>query len=295
MKLIVFLIILSSCHHSSHYYENSSMQPEGEKRICFLGDTGKNPSEHRVVRSFLTKEKCDRIYILGDLIYRKNSRRDQKKILNENFAEIYGPISKSGHKPIVSIILGNHDYENDPDIWQTISKRMPFLFYPHKYFLEKYGDLCITSIDSNLWISSYKLISGMTQASWLLSMGDNMAECRMNIALTHHPYASAGHHQNANGLLEFYYHQLIIGKYDVLLSGHDHLVFDRGDHKGTKQLISGAGGGREEGFHLGFISMDVSFRDKKIFKVNYNLHQIISDEMKVISKPLPITPHPTNG
>jgi 3',5'-cyclic AMP phosphodiesterase CpdA len=72
-------------------------------------------------------------------------------------------------------------------------------------------------------------------------------ECDVIIALTHHPLKGGGYSGSADwngsdGPLRAFLETYIIGKFDLHISGHVHILADDGKDEGTRLLISGTGG-----------------------------------------------------
>ncbi len=81
--------------------------------------------------------------------------------------------------------------------------------------------------------------------SWLegaLSRADHEEGIDLRFAVIHHSPRSAGPHGDNKALLAAHIDDLLVAHHvDLVLAGHDH-IYERGDTKGLKYLVSGGGG-----------------------------------------------------
>lgn len=236
--------------------------PHKEMKFCLIGDSGTGSSRQLSVAQALHNENCDQVFILGDIIYPNGIKNENDPELSKKFFYPYARLSSSG----VTIILGNHDYQGSVKAWRKISKTSPWVFHPHSYFLQKFNDTCFIILDSNLYSRPWLLTSAFRQMKWIASIQNDLRECRHKIALAHHPYLSPKGHRPAKGFLKHFYEDKIIGKMDMLITGHDHILADMGESNGTRLLISGAGGRFEtrSGLLILKISDDIQYQFKEV-------------------------------
>ena len=259
MKLLLLFTILLS-------------MPSFAERICFTGDTGTGKIDQYIMADAMFRAGCFNIVIAGDLIYDKGLKDENDLQFHQKFLI---PYAKLMNYAKFYLVLGNHDYSGDQKAWFKISEKYPNIIIPHYYHSAYIDGVCLTMFDSY-----YK---GIKQTNWLREQAK--AECKVKVAVNHWPYKSSGWHKNANFPHNIFMKMWVMGKFDYLITGHDHQLSDEGDYKGTRMLISGAGAKvrsllRKPGVwgssKLGFIIMDtetleVKFVDKdlrELHKVN---------------------------
>lgn len=254
--LILFtLFILSSC--SSGVIQKKAALNQGKVKLCFIGDTGQNSPTQRQVAKALLKENCHAIYILGDIIYPSGLSSDKDPQFKTKFLDYYEKIAQSGHRPKIHILLGNHDYRGDPDVWKDLSKSYPFIVAPARYYFQAFGDICIASLDTDPHKYFFQFIRAMSQNSWLDDVHEKLQSCDLKIALAHHPYLSSGKdHGNATGRIKNFLEENVIGKFDYFIAGHEHIMSYEGEVKGTKLFISGAAGTPDKGYLPGYLTIE---------------------------------------
>ena len=69
------------------------------------------------------------------------------------------------------------------------------------------------------------------------------------MVFAHHPYLASGQHGSAQPLLKKFLEDEIIGKVDLYIAGHDHILSDEGVSAGTRLLVSGTAGKRTRSIH----------------------------------------------
>ncbi len=271
MKVIIFILIVlvSSCAKDHTYKKSISAE---NLKLCFIGDTGTNNNIQKAVTEVLSREKCHTIHVLGDVIYSRGLKSPEDKNFYKKFWDHYGPIAKKDHRPLLYLIMGNHDHRRSIKHWITLSKKYPEIFYPNPYYLIRLNhDVCLVHLDSEY----YKLISnffvGIGQINWLDRIEDEMKSCKVRIALTHHPYENSGsHHGPSKGWVRNFLKNNVIGKFDYLISGHEHHLSDEGVKDGTRMLISGAGGNTKKIEDAGYLVFDLD----QNFNVKYEFRRL---------------------
>lgn len=222
-------------------FKDSWISPQ--LKICILGDTGTATDEQMRVAKALEKENCDQVRILGDLIYDDGLKGVDDPEFQEKFFKPYQPIFAGAHPAKFFMVLGNHDYRKDPDTWIDLAKIHPFLYIPARHYAENHGDeVCITTLDTSPFDSLVWFPKSLGQGSWVRKVSKTFKSCQFTIALGHHPYLNTGHHGKANLYLARFFKRNIIGKYDLYMAGHAHILSDEGESKGTHLVVSGAGG-----------------------------------------------------
>lgn len=258
LPLILLLLNLGCQSRKIQLHEVQEMP----YKLCFIGDTGNNSLAQTKVRDALLKEDCHKVYHLGDIIYPDGLKSPKDPLFHSHFFTPYEPLLK---KSPMSLVLGNHDYQGNREAWITLAKEHPEIHFPSYFYLETTKNLCVFALDTNLFVYGKYFLEAMNEASWLKrKQKETRSECDFNFYLTHHPYFSHGKHQGTKGIMKEFMEQQILGKGDILLSGHDHFISDEGKFRGTRQLVSGAGGQVKEGSSPGFITVEL-WGNKNIF------------------------------
>lgn len=220
-------------------------------KLCFIGDTGTVNATQALIKQSLEKEKCDSLHFLGDIIYPAGIETSQDPILYSNFIMPYQSL-----EPHRYMIMGNHDYRGNVDAWFEISRNYPKIIFPNYFYFLSHPQFCIVSLDTNLLKIVSQWPKAIDQAFWLKDLENDIRKCPLKIALTHHPYQSRGHHHGSStGLTKWFLEYFILGKFDYLISGHEHILSDEGMINGTHQLISGGGSIPDENEDAGYLVM----------------------------------------
>lgn len=270
VKLILIGLFLISCSKEQYVYKKEI--PSETVKLCFIGDTGAGWKIQSEVASLLLEEKCHSIHFLGDLIYPAGLSGDKDPQFEEKFFNYYDQHTKSDHNPDLNLIMGNHDYRGAINSWRNIAKKQNKIFFPNTYYLLKTNDICLVHLDTNYYHLFSNFFLGFQQIQWLKSISSELKNCRSKIALTHHPYENNGQsHGSSSGLLRYFHEEYIIGNFDYLISGHEHVLVDEGVRKKTRLLISGGGGKVVPGQDAGYLVLEVTAD-----KVDYRFRKIKS-------------------
>ena len=174
------------------------------------------------------------------------------------------------------LTLGNHDYKKEPKSYLEIAKNNSLIVYPNNYYSNRYGKLCIYSLDTTIFDKLYLFYKRREQKSWLGTIKEDMASsCELSIAVAHHPLFSSGDRKKATPQLSRFLEADIFGTFDLYIAGHNHVLADEGERRGTRQLISGTGslpGGSPEEqpegkFNVetpGFLKLELKEIDNKV-------------------------------
>jgi tartrate-resistant acid phosphatase type 5 len=225
-------------------------------RFVAMGDTGTgSPDQHKIANAIsakCAKDGCDFVQLLGDNLYDSGASSVNDTIWQEKFETPYAAINLD-----FFAVLGNHDYggggagtdfpkgKNEIDYTKKSTKwKMPAAYYHHvksnvEFFaldtnMQLFGQDSSQKTDMNAWIAA-------STAEWKIAFG-------------HHPYKSNGPHGNAgkyDGIpippvsgsgVKSFLENVVCGKVDVYLSGHDHSQQWLNEScKGTELAVSGAG------------------------------------------------------
>jgi len=239
----VTLLILSLTLSCSHIPDQLQTQKRsGKIRFCVAGDVGDGSSRQMNVALAMMSSGCERLILLGDLIYPDGIRSEFDPVLHERFSKLYQSFRQ------IYLVMGNHDYQGDIRAWTKLSEKDERIIYPANFYRERIYDICLFFLDTNFGADGdlYE-----KEVSWLKKA---QSGCTYKIAFTHHPYSSSGsRHGPAKDDVKKFMEEEIIGKFQLIFSGHEHFLSDEGIFYGTRQIISGAGGKVESGYENGFV------------------------------------------
>ncbi|MFO0671410.1 MAG: metallophosphoesterase [Polyangiaceae bacterium] len=208
---------------------------------------------------------CDFGLLLGDNIYPSGATSATDTVFQTVFEEPYKNLSFPFY-----VVLGNHDYggnglgnefgkgQNEIDYTAHSTKwKLPANHY-HQVFGN--GALELFATDTNLAMYSKDAPQRPDLKSWIAA-----STATWKIALGHHPYLSNGTHGNAgcydalvgqcilsippaNGSgVKSFLDDVMCGKVDVYLSGHDHSrQWMKDTCQGTELIVSGGGASTTE-------------------------------------------------
>lgn len=220
-------------------------------RLVALGDVGEDSATQRHVRDAVgrvcAERGCDFAVMLGDNLYPRGLEAPDDPRMSEIVGDIYAPL-----KLPIYLVLGNHDYGSMLDrqkaAWQVAwAARTPGFEMPAPTWTAQAGPVGLWGLDSTevFWAG------GEPQAAWI-DQTVRASSARWRVALAHHPLRSNGKHGNAGsyeGLpgvpiadgaaLEKLYTERLCGRFDLLLTGHDHNL-QWIEHCGLTQIVSGA-------------------------------------------------------
>lgn len=254
---LLFICLISGCAGTGYVYKHIS--PANPLKLCVLGSTGNDSKVQKEVSDLLMKEECNSIHFLGDLVYPNGIKDADDPGLREKFYRAYHKLPEQGKRPRLYLILGNYDHEGSVEAWKEIDKRHRNIIFPGPSYLVKMNDLCLVHLDTN----TYRHFS-----KWLREMEHTeLPLCKKKIAFAHHPY-------KGRGSLKHFYDNYIIGKFDMLVSGHNHRLSDEGEKNGTRLLISGAGSEADDGSPPGFL---VIIWNKKTSTLTYEFRNLLAE------------------
>ena len=210
-----------------------------ENIYCFVGDAGEaNPTQTIVVKA-LANSDCSLVWHLGDITQLGVQSIDDPE-LQESFLGPFKPFLDT-EIPIY-LTLGNHDYKGDPSIYLEVAKNYPSIFHPSNFYTKRFGELCFFALDTTIFDKLYYFYKRGDQIRWLKEEVERLkGECKFSIAVAHHPLFSSGDRDRANPQLAIFLENYVFGTFDIYITGHNHVLADEGDHKKTRQLISGTG------------------------------------------------------
>ncbi len=209
--------------------------------VCIIGDSGTGDKNAIAVARALETMHCSQIRILGDVIYPSGIDSADDPNLELRLLKPYRYFLE--HDTDIFLVLGNHDHKSNSDAWLDVAKKNPSIHFPNFYYSESWNGICFFNLDTSYYEKIYFLTERHPQTEWLRqALATQAKQCRFSIAIGHHPYRSSGSHGDAGWLLAWFFEEELIGKVDLYLAGHDHILADEGVVDGTHLLISGSAG-----------------------------------------------------
>ena len=224
-------------------YSFHTMPPAGAVvRIGVYGDVRGGHAVHRKLVAQMLREGLDFIAVTGDMVLHGADEADWQRF----FAVTRELLATVPYYPAV----GNHDVgwggatANADDIFALPQgpNGRPLGTY---WYSRDVSDIHLVFLDSNAYDRT-------DQETWLAS---DLAAARANkaraiIVFTHDgPYAR-GYHGGSAIARDRYVPILLKYKVDLVFSGHDH-IYQRGDAKGLRYVVSGGGGASLYGIRCG--------------------------------------------
>lgn len=276
IKYLLLLILAACATPVIRPYEQPLLA--GKMKFCFIGDMGLDNDVQAKVSALLREEKCHSIHMLGDLIYPKGIQTPQDPELEKKFLKHYAPLTQEGHFPKLNLVLGNHDHDGSAEAWQDLGRGHSFINFPALYYLQNWGGLCLVHLDSEILRKLRNSFKARAQTQWLTSQEEYLRNsCQVKIALAHHPYVSPGpKHAVTNAKIKAFYEEHVLGKFDYLITGHEHVLAEAGAIKGTRLFISGAGGNFSVGQPVGFLVFHVSTEPGKAISIEPQWRKLTS-------------------
>ena len=215
--------------------------PRAPARSCFIGDVGMGSVTQALVAKRLAAEGCGAVFVLGDLIYPRGVHAADDENFVAKFWNYYRATVEADPKPLLYLVLGNHDYRGSTEAWTELTRRYPALVMPAAHYGVELGDLCFSVYDSTpLAEGVLRSWHQFWQGQRFASLREGQSGCRHRLALIHHPYASPGPHGDAKGGLRRFFEKHVLPHHDTIISGHDHILAEV--PLGRKvQYVSGAG------------------------------------------------------
>lgn len=210
---------------------------DGDK-ICFIGDTGSGYDLQKEVALELENEGCRMIRHTGDVVYEEGIESPSDKYYKRRFHDVY---FNTLQKVPFFITLGNHDHLGEPGAWIRIAKKNKSVVYPHFWYADRHGDLCFINLDTQHFKLKDKKVY-RDQLQWFEKIKKEFKDCKLKIAVGHHPMYSSGQHGDAKYSRMDAYKKYFPGFIDLFVTGHDHNLSFEGRIDDVLHFTSGAGG-----------------------------------------------------
>lgn len=231
-------------------------------RFAVMGDTGEGNTDQKKVGDAIAakcaKDGCDFVQLLGDNFYDVGVSSTTDPQWTTKFLTPYGAVSLPFYA-----VLGNHDYgaSGSGADWDRAQNEVEYTKVSTKW---KMPDRHYTRVEKGVAMFALDTNAIMFQGIWgsrvsaqktALNGWIGAATSKWKIAFGHHPYLSNGPHGNAgsyegtpwlpvvNGkTVKDFLDDVVCGKVDVYLSGHDHSrQWHKNTCKGTELIVTGAG------------------------------------------------------
>lgn len=233
---ILFIFLGSTGMYYSNFKSTGNFYDMGREldHACFIGDTGAgNPSQVRVAEKL--REQCKDVFYLGDVIYPQGLENAEDPQFFNKFYDHYKGLNNY-------ITLGNHDTYNTGQMkyWLELGKKYDDVFYPNYFYAVKFKNVCVLAFESSIYnvIGTGKFEKAQNE---FIQEFTSREDCKIKIAISHHPYLSSGKHGDAFLELKSFYEKYLVGKVDYIIAGHDHNLTFEGCFDGTCHFVSGAG------------------------------------------------------
>jgi predicted MPP superfamily phosphohydrolase len=246
-------------------------------KLLLVGDTGTGKESQFKVAAALEK-RCqelggiDGLVMLGDNFYWSgvSSPIDlqwQKKIERPYSGQCLS------NAPIYPV-LGNHDYRGSVDAQVAYSTTHQRWNLPYRFYRIDFSDILrLTFFDSGF--PDFCFLE-KTCAVDFMRESFRSSEGRWNIALAHHPLASASvkGHSHSGGLFGFLMKPFVCGAADFWISGHAHHLEHRKEFDCDTELFVSGGGGADlypvikEQKEIKFVESQHGFLQMEITKDN---------------------------
>ena len=235
MNIIKISVFFSLISFSLVIKANEPLLP-----YCFIGDIGEVTETQAKVAKALESSDCMDIWIPGDIIYPDGLSSSKDPQFNEKFLKPFSGVLNKNKR--FFFILGNHDYKGDPESYIEIANQNDSIIFPSNYFIHKEEDICFVALDTTIYDKIYMFYKRGEQINWLKDNFNYLKEnCRLSIAVGHHPLFSSGDRDKGSPQLASFLNEYVFGIFDIYIAGHNHVLADEGEKNGTLQLISGSG------------------------------------------------------
>jgi acid phosphatase type 7 len=234
---------LSAGAARTQVYGFHTLPPAGAViRIGVYGDVRGGHAVHRKLLEQMLREGLDLVAVTGDMVLRGSDEADWQRF----FAVTRDLLASIPYYPAV----GNHDLgwggaHDDTQGIFSLPPGPPGRPAGAFYYSRDVADVHLVFLDSNAY-------DRPEQETWLASdlAAARARKVRAIIAITHDgPYAR-GYHGGSTIARERYVPILLAHRVDLVLSGHDH-IYQRGDAKGLRYVVSGGGGASLYGIRCG--------------------------------------------
>ena len=255
---VLWLLAFSACRATTQAPSAPPAAPSPRRvRFIAVGDTGRGNAEQRQVAAAMkakcAAEGCDFVVLLGDNFYPTGVTSPEDPQFQEKFEQPYAGLDVPFYP-----VLGNHDYGGN-GAGDEFSKGAHEVGYtarsarwrmPSPYHHFRVENVEFFATDTNLQLYGQDGAQRRDVAQWLAA-----STATWKVSLGHHPYLSNGYHGNAGAYdgkagvqpwdgagVKSFFDEVLCGRVDLALSGHDHnRQWLEPTCRGTELVVSGAG------------------------------------------------------
>jgi tartrate-resistant acid phosphatase type 5 len=251
-----------------------------KEQFILMGDVGTAaPQQFQVADAIKSKcdteQNCKAVFILGDIIYENGITSAKDPQLQTKLEKPYKDINLPFY-----LLFGNHDYLACSDCYLQFASGSAKWHFPKRYYQQDFDEVSFFVIDTEKF--------DIEQQKWLVDQIAGSTK-EWKVVLGHRPIVSEestkkGEDWSGRKKLQ----EIVCSSADYYISGHAHLLEDRGEDPDCKAhfLISGAGGsyvreitkpftGKFYAEENGFLSLTVNNKEAK--------YEFINKEGKVLS------------
>jgi hypothetical protein len=238
----VFYRISAGVTRTQVYSFHTLPPPGAVIRIGVYGDVRGGHAVHRKIVEQMLREGLDLVAVTGDMVLRGPDEADWQRF----FAVTRELLASIPYYPAV----GNHDLgwggaHHDAQGVFGLPPGPPGRPAGAFYYSRDVADIHLVFLDSNAY-------DRPEQETWLASdlAAARARKVRAILVITHDgPYAR-GYHGGSAIARDRYVPILLAHRVDLVFSGHDH-IYQRGDAKGLRYVVSGGGGASLYGIRCG--------------------------------------------
>ena len=253
------LVILFICNNTVYSDIPGIIIPKDALHFFVIGDWGRNGEYGQKEIAKVMADAAEQVepkFIIstGDNFYPSGVRSVMDPHWKASFEDIYPQHSLQGDWYIV---LGNHDYEGNPDaqiIYSTISRRwnMPARYYSKTFGISKSQSAQFLFMDTSPYVDAYhkedeiyhvKGIDTAGQRIWMDSLLSQTPKNDWKFVIGHHSIYSLGKRKpGMNDLMNKFDATFKTQGVHAYICGHEHdLQIIHPKNKSTVHFISGAG------------------------------------------------------
>jgi hypothetical protein len=257
--LLLLFVLISSCNKKYAFSDGpGTTENAGADSISFIvvGDWGKDGGEVQKpvadqLDVFSKKFNAQFIISTGDNFYPAGISSVTDVHWKSSFENIY---NKAGHQISWYPVLGNHDYQSNPQAevdysLQSSRWKLPARYHSFKKNINDSSSAQFVFTDTSPFVEEYygrqmtdlKRQDTAVQIRWL---SQTLSESHDNwkIVIGHHPVYSVGKHGNTLELIQRFRPLLDQTRSDFYIAGHDHSLQDiLMPDDPVHYLVSGAG------------------------------------------------------
>ena len=250
--VVSLFLIVSGCKSAAN--QSPAGPPQPALHFLAIGDWGRRSDAQTATARVMeqTAEQTDARFTIsvGDNFYESGVSSVTDPQWSNTYEQVYQGVRMQ--QPWY-VVLGNHDYEGNPQAQVDYSRKSSHWVMPSRYFtfLKSTPDgtpIRFVAIDTNPFISAYKGLgyadldrqNTTQQLKWLDSVLIHSPE-PWKIVIGHHPIYSVGPHSSEPDLINQVLPILTKNHVQAYLCGHSHDMQHIQNDTGIDYIVSGAG------------------------------------------------------